>query len=60
MLRKDGQSLGCFHGQQCPSDVGINVEVVSVCQCTKGECDREFPDGAHGGSVDGSRGDGRQ
>ena len=33
VLRKDGQSLP---GQQCPSDGGIDVEVVSVCQCTKG------------------------
>ena len=36
------------------------MEVVSVCQCTKGDGDEEFPNGAHGGSVDGSRGDGRR
>ena len=33
------------------------MEDVSVCLCTKGECDRKFPNRVHGGSVDGSRGD---
>ena len=57
MLGKDGQSLSGLPGQQCPSNVGVDVEVISMHMRPKGERFREFPNGAHGGSIDGLRDD---
>ena len=42
---------------QCPGDTGIDVEVVGGCLCAKGKCDGKFPNGVHGGSINGARGD---
>ena len=57
MLRENGQSLGSFPGQQGAQGVRLDVEVIGVFMCPQRECNQQFPNGAHGGPVDGSRGD---
>ena len=55
MFGEDCQPLSGLSGQQCRSDVGIDVKVIGICVFPKGECNWEFSNGAHGGSVDGLR-----
>ena len=59
MIREDGQCLGHLPGQQCPGDVGIDVEVIGGCLCAKGQRDGKFPNGVHGGPINSTRGDSR-